>query len=49
MTFIEWLREVKGYRVMDDYDITEQLSAGEADVLWQQYDSGSEYDEEGLS
>jgi len=37
MTFIEWLHEEKGYSIYNDYDITEQLSAVEADVLWQEW------------
>lgn len=37
MTFVKWLREEKGYNIYNDYDITEQLSASEADVLWQEW------------
>ena len=38
MSFVDWLREEKGYNVYDGHDIIEQLSAVEADILWQQWD-----------
>ena len=38
MTFIEWLREEKGYSIYDDYDLMEKLSSVEADILWQEWD-----------
>jgi hypothetical protein len=46
MTFIKWLREEKGYNIRDDYDIMEQLSAVEADILWQEWDNAHGWEEE---
>ena len=45
MTFTKWLREEKGYPVYDAYDIMEQLSSVEADILWQEYDASGGYAE----
>lgn len=45
MKFVDWLREEQGYNVYNDYDIMEQLSADEADYLWNYWDA--QYYEEG--
>ena len=45
MDFIEWLREVKGYNIYDDWSLKEQLSSIEADILWKEWDLQN-YEEE---
>ena len=47
MTFIELLQTEKGYyQITDDWTLKEQLSATEADHLWQQWYNSYGYQEE---